>query len=317
MTLNNIKIWSITDGSQGMISQANGLSKAIGKNIIEIKAEIIFPWNKLQPGFIPIYRGIFKNIIPENNLPDMIISCGRKSVYLSLYLKKKYKNIINIHIQNPKISLKKFNFIVAPNHDGIDGTNVIKSIGALHQFCLKKNYTNNKLDIPKSNLISCLIGGQNQHYHFNKDEAEKLCERLLDLKKNNPNRNLLIITSRRTEESVKKLILNKMKDKAIIWTGEGKNPYSFAIENSEIFIITSDSTSMISESAITGNPIYIFNLPYKRRSKRLESFHKEFKRLNITRDFENITLLDKWNYKPLNETKRIAGIIKQRIIEGI
>ena len=46
--------------SQGMISQVTGLSKEISNNITHIKTDLIFPWNKLQPGFLPIYKWIFK-----------------------------------------------------------------------------------------------------------------------------------------------------------------------------------------------------------------------------------------------------------------
>ena len=73
--------------------------------------------------------------------------------------------------------------------------------------------------------------------------------------------------------------------------GEGDNPYSFALKFSSKFIVTSDSTSMISESAISGKPIYIYQLPFKRASKRFERFHNEFKQLNITRDFKNNIIL--------------------------
>ena len=72
-----------------MISQTRGLALELGSDITEIKAEIIFPWNKLQPGILPIFSWIFKNKLPTNKMPDIVISCGRKSVYLSIYLKKK------------------------------------------------------------------------------------------------------------------------------------------------------------------------------------------------------------------------------------
>ena len=91
-----------------MISQTKGLSNELSNNVTEIKTDIIFPWSKLQPGFLPMFRWIFKNKIPINNIPDIVISCGRKSVYLSIYLKKNFQKLINIHIQNPKISSKKF-----------------------------------------------------------------------------------------------------------------------------------------------------------------------------------------------------------------
>ncbi len=310
------KIWTLTDGSQGMISQVMGLAKEFGNDIFQIKTDLHFPWAFLQPGILPTYEWIFKNQIPSLNKPQIIISCGRKSVYLSIFLKKKYKDIINIHIQNPKISFNNFNYIIAPNHDNIEAKNVINSVGALHKFSNEIiSNTENIENINTKNLVTCIIGGQNQHYYFNINEAEDLCSKLKNLKQNNPNINLLVLTSRRTADSIKKILKKNLSSISKIWLGKGQNPYEFALKYSTHFIVTSDSTSMISESAITGMPIYIYNLPFKRVSKRFERFHDEFKNLNITRDFSDEIMLSKWEYIPLNESKRISGIIKERIIE--
>ena len=106
-----------------------------------------------------------------------------------------------------------------------------------------------------------------------------------------------------------------MNSISTLWFGEGKNPYEFALYNSSYFIITSDSTSMISEASISGKPIYVYQLPMKRKSKRFIRFHEEFKKMNITRDFNTLDKLENWTYMKLEESKRIAGIIKKRIIE--
>ena len=316
MINNNPKIWSLTDGSQGMISQTKGLAFELSNDVTEIKTNIIFPWSKLQPGILPIYNWIFKNKIPEQITPDIIISCGRKSVYLSIHLKRKYEKLINIHIQNPKISSGNFSFIVAPNHDNFKGQNVINSVGALHHL-KKETFTSKNFDINNNNLVSVIIGGENNHYLFNTIEVEKFCKKIKDLKENNPKLNFLVITSRRTSLKVKSLLNSKLSSIAKIWLGEGDNPYKFAIFNSKFFIITSDSSSMISEASISGMPIYIHHLPFKRKSVRFARFHSEFKKLNITRDLESAKFLEKWSYDKLDESKRIAGIIKERIIEGI
>ncbi len=308
MNFNKLKIWAVTDGSQGMISQVLGLSKQISPNIRQIKIDLIFPWNKLQPGFLPIYKWIFKNKMPKDEEPDIIVSCGRKSVYFSLYYKKNSYNLINIHIQNPKISAKNFDFIVSPNHDNFFGSNVLNSVGALHQFSRSNKKVNTK-------LLTCIVGGDNQHYHFGHKEANNLCEKLLELKKNHPSFDLNIITSRRTSIQIKDVIYQRLKNIANIWNGEGKNPYEEAIQMSYLFIVTSDSTSMISEAAISGRPIYIFHLPFKRKSMRISSFHDEFKKLGITRDINMVNHLDNWEYNLLSESERIGNIIKKRIIE--
>ena len=308
MSLEKIKIWAVTDGSKGMISQVMGLSNQISKDIKEIKTDLIFPWNKIQPGFLPIYKWIFRNKFPKDNEPNIVISCGRKSVYFSLYCKKIFKNLINIHIQNPKISSKNFNFVISPNHDNMNGINIINSVGALHHINKENKNTN-------QNLVTCIIGGDNQHYYFDNKEANKLCNKLLEIKKNQNDLELNIVTSRRTSNIVKKILIEKLKNIAKIWIGDGKNPYIESIQKSSYFIVTSDSTSMISEAAISGKPIYVHHLTFKRISKRIENFHREFSDLGITKDLINFNHLSDWTYNSLNESERIAIIIKKRIIK--
>ena len=314
MKINNLKIWTLTEGSQGMISQTKGLANELGENIKELKTEIIFPWNRLQPGILPVFSWIFKNEIPTNEIPDLVISCGRKSVYLSIYLKKKLPNIINIHIQNPKINSNYFSFVIAPNHDSLLGKNIINSSGAIHHF---KNSIKleNQYNINTENLITCIIGGENNHYNFSDENTLDLCKKIKKIKNYNSKNNILVVTSRRTNQEIKNILKKELSSISTLWFGEGKNPYEFALYNSKYFIITSDSTSMISEASISEKPIYIYHLPMKRKSKRFIRFHEEFKKMNITKDFNNTDKLENWTYTKLDESKRIAGIIKKRIIE--
>lgn len=301
-----------------MISQVMGLANKLNKEkIIRIEAKLIFPWSKLQPGFLPIFSWIFLNKLKLSFTPDIIISCGRKSVYLSIYYKKIFKNIINIHIQNPKINFNNFNFIIAPEHDQIKGANVIESVGALHKFEDKKfkNVQDNLFKISKNNLISVFIGGSNHHYNFFLKEINDIILKIKKLKNNNTDYNFLILISRRTSDKIAKLLNNKLNDIAVVWNKKDINPYEFSLKNSNFFIVTSDSTSMISECAFTGKPIYIYHLPFKRRSRRIERFHDLFQRLKITKTLEGVNNFLPWNYKSLNESERISSIIKKKIIK--
>ena len=229
----------LTDGSQGMISQVMGLAKKFNKEkIIEIETKLIFPWSKLQPGFLPIFSWIFLNKLNLSIAPDIIISCGRKSVYLSIYFKKKYKNIINIHIQNPKISFNNFNYIIAPQHDLIKGENIINSIGALHKFDDNKfkNVQDNIFKIPKKKLVSVFIGGNNRHYNFYLKEINDIIFKIKNLKTSNIEYNFLILISRRTSNKIEQLLKDELSDIAIVWNKNKSNPYEFALKNSSFFI---------------------------------------------------------------------------------
>ena len=314
MYLSNKLIWTITDGSQGMISQVNGLAKQLSSNIQQINADLIFPWSKLQPGFLPIYKWIFKNDFNFMVDPDIVITCGRKSVYASLYLKKIFgKNIITIHIQNPKIKSTNFDFVIAPNHDNFEGKNVINTRGAIHQFTQDKinNYKDNINIINKENLVSIIVGGPNQHYKFSHKIVIDLINKIKFLKKTYKDYSFCIIPSRRTDNSSIDLFTKELSDIAFIWNKKNRNPYLFSLKFSKYFIVTSDSTSMISECAFTGKPIYIYHLPFKRNSTRISNFHKEFEEMKITRKLDNT--LNVWKYSSLNEAKRIAGILIPRI----
>ena len=125
----------LTEGMHGMISQVEGLAKALDINYSHHTVETKGFWKVIPPKFTPISDKVFKKIECEDI--DLIISCGRKSIIPSLFLKKKFGNkIMNIHIQDPKVSLNNFDFVIAPEHDDLKGENVLSTKGAIHYLSL-------------------------------------------------------------------------------------------------------------------------------------------------------------------------------------
>ena len=154
--MNKLKGLLLTEVLHGMISQVEGLAKALDLDYFHEKIVLNNPWNFVPPSFTPKHKLIFKNQIEKDY--DIIISCGRKSVIPSIILKKNSnKKIINIHIQNPKVSLTNFDFVIVPEHDGIDGNNVFVSNGAIHYVTMDEiiensNYLKNK--VQKDNYLN-------------------------------------------------------------------------------------------------------------------------------------------------------------------
>ena len=68
---------------------------------------------------------------------------------------------------------------------------------------------------------------------------------------------------------------------------------------------------MISEAALTGKPIYVANILPKKNDRRLQEFRNLFRKLNIIRNLGEVE--ENWNYQKLDETNRVAKIIKQKI----
>ena len=76
-------------------------------------------------------------------------------------------------------------------------------------------------------------------------------------------------------------------------------------------MVSCDSSSMISEVALTGKPVYVAMIPPSKNDRRFNKFRSLFKDLNIIKELgEELTT---WNYESLNETSRIASIIKDKI----
>ena len=84
---------------------------------------------------------------------------------------------------------------------------------------------------------------------------------------------------------------------------------SFSI--ADYIIVTCDSTSMISEAAVTGKPVYMAMMKQKKFIRRFKSFYSQFKELGIIKDLTDS--IDNWSYDKLDEVNRIAPIIKERM----
>ena len=172
--MSKLKALLLTQGMHGMISQVEGLAKALNLNYKNQEIKLKKFWEFVPPFLTPATLSILKTDFIFDS--KIIISCGRKSVIPSIALKKKYKDkIFTIHIQDPKVSIDKFDLIVCPEHDGLKGNNVIRTIGAIHYLTEKEILReNNYLKIDKENkkIIAFILGGPNKYYAFSDKEID-------------------------------------------------------------------------------------------------------------------------------------------------
>ncbi len=301
----------LTEGMHGMISQVEGLAKALDLDFIHERIELNNFWKLIPPKFTPIQNFVFKNKIEKSF--NVVISCGRKSVIPSIYLKKKFGNkIINIHIQDPKVSLNNFDLIVAPEHDNLTGTNVLTTKGAIHYLRineLDENENYLKPKIKKSKIVSLIIGGPNKYYDYRR---ENLNEIFIKIQENfiNKGYQLIFIPSFRTPQNIIDEAKNFFDKSQIIINKIDKKAYLSALKLANHVVVTCDSTSMISEAAMTGKPIYVAQMRAIKRNQRFQKFFELFKSLNIIKDLENS--VEVWSYDNLNETDKISSYIKDK-----
>ena len=240
----------------------------------------------------------------------------RKKKYnpFNIFKKKLKKKIINIHIQNPKISLKHFDFVVCPEHDNLEGPNVLTTKGAIHYLTLEeinnsKDYLLNKLERDKD-VITLILGGPNKYYNYSDENMINIFSIINRMLKEH-NLQLVVIPSNRTPKKTIELSKEYFTDNRTVIDVVDKSAYLSSLALSKYLVVTCDSTSMISEAALTGKPVYVAMIPALRNDKRFQRFRSLFEKLNIIKILDN--KLETWNYEKLNEADRIALEIKRKI----
>ena len=135
MVLKEIKnSWILSSGLIGCENQCLGVIERLG-----IETEI----KKIKPSmavslFAP-YGTPFLNPQVCEPWPDLVIAAGRKTIpYLKYIRKASKKECKTIYLQDPRINSKEFDIVWAPEHDSIEGNNVVKTITSPISGLLKK-----------------------------------------------------------------------------------------------------------------------------------------------------------------------------------
>ncbi len=307
-----LKALLLTQGMHGMISQVEGLAKALGLSFKHEKIQLKKFWNFFPPKLTPVSDDVLKNKFICDS--KVIISCGRKSVIPSLLLKKRFKQeIFNIHIQDPKVNLKNFDIIVCPEHDNLQGDNVIKTKGAIHY--LTNDEIQSKISYLKPNhgdkkIVTFILGGPNKYYSFSEKQMDRMFAKIKNMFISSKYK-LIVIPSYRTPENIIKLAYNYFNQDHLVIKTRDKKAYLSSLGLANIIIVTCDSTSMISEAAITGKPVYVAQMTNKRSIHRFNNFYKLFKDLGIIRDLED--KIEHWTYNGLDEVNRAAALVKEKM----
>ena len=307
-----LKALLLTQGMHGMVSQVEGLARALGLTYKHQSIKLKPLWSLLPPKFTPISE----NLVKEKFVCDskVIISCGRKSVIPSIALKKRLgKEIFTIHVQDPKVSLKHFDLVISPEHDNVKGDNVLTTKGAIHYLTKKEIKDNsNYLDIKKEKrkLVAFIIGGPNKYYNYNDLAIQQLFTKIKTLF--TPDKyKIIIVPSYRTPEKIIKNAYDTFNFNPLVIKSVDKKAYLSALSLADISVVTCDSTSMISEAAITGKPVYIAMMKSNKNNARFKKFYSLLTNLGITRELKDN--VEEWSYESLNEVNRIAPIIKTKM----
>jgi mitochondrial fission protein ELM1 len=307
--------WIITPGEAGFESQARGLATALEVEPAFRRVKAKVPW-RWFPGAFWLHP--LRSVVSSEPLvppwPDLVISCGRVAAPVALAIKRASGEETRVaHIQHPHMPLDRFDIVIAPRHDGIDGPNVIVTTGAIHPVTKAaladgaRRWQSAFAALPRP-LIGALIGGSNGRYRLDEAGMEKLARTLAALAQRHDG-SLAITPSRRTGAANESVLRARLQDTpAFLWDGRGDNPYLGILALADVLVVTEDSVSMTSEAVATGKPVYVARL--RGRSRRQRQFHEALIAAGYTRPLD--AELATWRYTPPDDTARAAAACRRR-----
>ncbi len=309
---NHSVCWVVSDGKIGIDNQCIGLAEALGLTPVVKHVSMRSPWRHLFPLVPFLHPHAFR---PGDALfspwPALLITGGRSGAAVSLFVKKASGGkTVTVHIQNPHLTPRHFDLLVAGEHDGVrpqPGVLAIK--GALNRVTAEA-MTEAAARFPQLASMSrprvaVLLGGANRCYTFGPKDAADLAGKLAKLERDGAS--VMITASRRTgPENIAVLQRALAEPPCYFWDGTGENPYFAMLELADHILVTPDSISMVSEAATTGKPVHVIDMPGG--DAKFRAFHQTMRDAGVTRPFDG--RLAAWNYQPLRDTQAAAGLVK-------
>ena len=304
----------ISDGRRGIENQALGLAEAASAlrplDIITHHIENGAAFKAASPTLQFAMKSKLSDYGLKGAPPQMAIGCGRQAIAPLLTLKKRHPDTFTVYVQDPRMDTDRFDLVIAPEHDDLNGPNVETMIGSPNRVTKAEisgqtlTFENrlNKLPMPRAAM---LIGGTSKTHSLGKVEHNAHMDAARDLI--SKGYSLLITTSRRTPDWAIEDYKLLDSDHDTVWGyfGDGSNPYFAFLGGAEIVLVTEDSTNMLTEAASTGKTV--FTLPMQGKPGKFQALYDSLaERCNIRPYDGNIASEP---YAPLKETQRIAELL--------
>ncbi|MDI1252577.1 mitochondrial fission ELM1 family protein [Thermomonas sp.] len=309
--------YALHDGRAGNARQALALARALDVDAGEWPlvpgqlARWFAPrkWPLLSAPFGPGFRADCEDP------PELAIGCGRQAALATRLLRAAGSKVVQI--LDPRIDPRHWDVVVAPEHDGLRGDNVVTMLGSLHPVddlwlaqARREFQPLEKLPSPHTAL---LVGGPSRHAALDDVGFQSLLQMLSELTQADGG-SFSVIASRRTPASWREAMGRVPQDlPGIRWRDEhdGTNAYAGLLGHADRIVCTPDSVNMLSEAAATLVPVFAWK-PQAVMGRPRRFLDTLLERGRI-RALGQDTAMDTFDVEPLRETVRIAAAIRRHL----
>ena len=314
--MDSSQLWTLTDGHAGNRRQADALAAALGIGparewLLEPQA----PWRLCAPRRLPGAEAAFGDTFAQalQHPPTLAIGCGRQAALATRLLRAHGSRVVQI--LDPRLNPDHWDLVVAPEHDGLTGANVIPLLGSLNPvddlwLAHARAAFATFADLPRPRT-ALLLGGPSSHARFDLGAFQQLAD-LLDRALAENGGCVLATTSRRTPADVVDALRARYgHGEGLVWCdeAEGINPYPGLLAWADRIVVSADSVNMVSEACATHAPVFVFDPASV--SGRPRHFLDSLLARGRIRAMD--ATLAPFEVQPLRETARVAALVRQRL----
>ncbi len=317
-SLAGARAWIISDGKAGHEALCRGVADALALSVEWKRVapsglwKAMAPWGPVAPG----ERFGQPGSLFAPPWPEIALAAGRTTTpYLRALKRTAGFQTYTVIMMDPRTGPGSADLFWVPEHDKRRGPNVIATLTAPHplspaRLAALRREAHHALDALPAPRVAVLVGGPNERYRYPPPVIAglaRLVGSLADL-----GAGLMVTASRRTPpDLVAALEAAIAGTPAVLWTGEGENPYPQFLARADAFLVTADSINMAGEAAATGRPIYVF-APDGGAAK-FDAFHAALEAKGVTRPApERFSVLEPWSYAPVYAADAIAEEVARR-----
>ena len=310
------RLWTLTDGNAGNLRQAEALAHALAAGPArDWRLQARAPWRwwapRMGPGVERAFGPAFADALVQP--PEIAIGCGRQAALATRLLQARGTSAVQI--LDPRLDPTHWDLVIAPEHDGLRGGNVIPLLGSLNPvdddwLARARASFAAFADLPRPRT-AVLLGGSSAHARFDRGAFEVLASKL-EVALNRDGGSVLATTSRRTPRKIVDALRHRyVETPGFTWCGEadGPNPYPGLLAWADRIVCSPDSVNMVSEACATQVPVHVFD------PSRVDGRPRRF--LDALLQRGRIRVMDgtlaSFPVEPLRETARVAAIVRERL----
>ncbi len=308
--------WAVHDGAAGNRRQALALAHALGLPAREWSLQATLParWFAPRQGLGPGSAfGDEFDLALRDHPPSLAIGCGRLAALATR--QARHAGARSIQILDPRIATRHWDLVIAPEHDALQGDNVIVLLGSLNPvdptWLAQAREQAPQLGHLLQPRTAVLIGGPTRATRFDRGALEVMLAKL-ELTLAREGGSLVICGSGRTPREWASLLRARYAEEGHrVWmdASDGPNPYAGALAWADRIVVSPDSVNMVSEACSTTLPVFVAEPG--RATGRVRRFLDSLEASGRIRAQPGE--LESFTAEPLRETARVAALVRERL----